>query len=484
MAAQPRFPKDAVAADAVAVDAVPEADAVAVPERKHPVDRTLPPLKMFTSGLQHVAAMYAGVVAPPMIVGPAVGLSAKETAFLMGASLFTAGIATLLQTLGFWKVGARLPFVNGVSFAGVTPMIAIGKDRGADGITVVFGAIIVASVLGFVLTPYFSKLVRFFPPVVTGTVITLIGVSLLPVAFNWSQGGNPTAGGYGSMKNIGMAALTLVIVLALRKLLRGFLQQIAILLGLVAGTLLAIPLGMTSFDAIKNADPVGFPTPFHFGAPQFEIAAIVSMCIVMLVCMTESTADMLALGKIVDRPADERIIEGGLRADTLGSAISPLFNGFMCSAFAQNIGLVAMTKVRSRFVVAAGGGILILLGLCPVAASVIALVPLPVLGGAGIVLFGSVAASGIQTLASAALEKGENALIVAASVGIGLIPIAAPDFYHAFPKDALVVLDSGISTGCIVAIVLNLAFNHLGKKDSSREEQQEATKLPAPAGAH
>ncbi|WP_405573725.1 nucleobase:cation symporter-2 family protein [Streptomyces sp. NBC_01167] len=483
MAAQPRFPNDAdtpadAEADADAVPAAPD-----VPAEKHPVDETLPPVKMFTSGLQHVAAMYAGVVAPPMIVGPAVGLSATDTAFLMGASLFTAGIATLLQTLGFWKVGARLPFVNGVSFAGVTPMVAIGRDRGADGITVIFGAIIVASVLGFVLTPYFSKLVRFFPPVVTGTVITLIGVSLLPVAFNWSQGGNSTADDYGSMKNIGMAALTFVIVLALRKVLRGFLQQIAILLGLVAGTVIAAPLGMANLDAIKNADIVGFPTPFHFGAPQFEIAAIVSMCIVMLVCMTESTADMLALGRIVDRPADERVIEGGLRADTLGSAISPLFNGFMCSAFAQNIGLVAMTKVRSRFVVAAGGGILILLGLCPVAASVIALVPLPVLGGAGIVLFGSVAASGIQTLATAALEKGENALIVAASVGIGLIPIAAPEFYHAFPKDALVVLDSGISTGCIVAIALNLAFNHLGKKGSSDEVQEDVEGSGKPDGA-
>ncbi|NEE49001.1 purine permease, partial [Streptomyces sp. SID8455] len=172
--------------------------------------------------------------------------------------------------------------------------------------------------------------------------------------------------------NITMAAVTLVIVLALRKLLRGFLQQIAILLGLVIGTLIAIPAGITDFSAIKNADVVGFPTPFAFGGPQFEIAAIISMCIVMLVCMTESTADMLALGKIVGRPADEKIIEGGLRADTLGSAISPIFNGFMCSAFAQNVGLVAMTKIRSRFVVAAGGGILIVLGLVPVAASVIA----------------------------------------------------------------------------------------------------------------
>lgn len=484
MAATPRFRNDADA------DAAPGPDDTSEPARSdgtHPVDETLPPLKMFTSGLQHVAAMYAGVVAPPMIVGPAVGLSPKETAFLMGASLFTAGIATLLQTIGFWRVGARLPFVNGVSFAGVTPMVAIGKDRGHDGIAVIFGAIIAASLLGFVLAPYFCKLVRFFPPVVTGTVITLIGVSLLPVAFNWSQGGNATAGDYGSTTNIIMAAVTLVIVLALRKLLRGFLQQIAILLGLIAGTLIAIPVGITDFGAIKDADAVGFPTPFHFGAPQFEIAAIVSMCIVMLVCMTESTADMLALGKIVDRPADERTIEGGLRADTLGSAISPLFNGFMCSAFAQNIGLVAMTKVRSRFVVAAGGGILILLGLFPVAASVIALVPLPVLGGAGIVLFGSVAASGIQTLASAALEKGENALIVAAAVGIGLIPIAAPEFYHAFPKDMLVVLDSGISTGCVVAIVLNLAFNHLGRQPDTEADAGAESQKPvnaSPVGVH
>ncbi|HWU12168.1 MAG TPA: nucleobase:cation symporter-2 family protein, partial [Streptomyces sp.] len=456
MAATPRFRKNAVDADAVAAST-----GKGEPDRKHPVDETLPPLKMFTSGLQHVAAMYAGVVAPPMIVGPAVGLSAKETAFLMGASLFTAGIATLLQTLGFWRIGARLPFVNGVSFAGVTPMIAIGKDRGHDGIAVIFGAIIVAGLLGFLLAPYFCKLVRFFPPVVTGTVITLIGVSLLPVAFNWSQGGNATADDYGSMTNITMAAVTLVIVLALRKLLRGFLQQIAILLGLVIGTLIAIPAGITDFGALGDADVVGFPTPFHFGAPQFEIAAIISMCIVMLVCMTESTADMLALGKIVGRPADERTIEGGLRADALGSAVSPFFNGFMCSAFAQNIGLVAMTKVRSRFVVAAGGVILVVLGLVPVAASVIALVPLPVLGGAGIVLFGTVAASGIRTLSRVDFGAGLNLVIVATALGVGVIPIAAPTFWDAFPEWFAVIMHSGISAAAVVAVSLNLLFNHV-----------------------
>ncbi|MFC7303070.1 nucleobase:cation symporter-2 family protein [Streptomyces monticola] len=437
---------------------------------KHPVDEKLPPLKMMTSGLQHVAALYAGVVAPPLIVGKACGLSATELTFLTGASLFTAGLATLLQTLGIWKIGARLPFVNGVTFAGVAPMVAIAnqtKDK-SDALPIIFGAIIVAGLLGFIAAPYFSKLVRFFPPVVTGTVITLIGVSLMPVAFGWAQGPDPAAKDYGAGKYLALAGISLVVVLLIRRFTHGFVKQIAVLLGLVVGTVIAIPFGVADFSALGDADLIGFPTPFHFGAPQFAAAAIVSMCVVMVVSMTESTADMLALGEIVERPADEKTIAAGLRADTLGSAISPLFNGFMASAFAQNIGLVAMTKIRSRFVVAVGAGFLILMGLCPLAASLIAVVPPPVLGGAGIVLFGSVAASGIQTLAKAGLEKDNNVLIVAVSIAVGLIPIAAPTFYHAFPDTAMIILDSGISTGCVTAVVLNLVFNHIGKsKDAA-----------------
>ncbi|MFJ9425094.1 nucleobase:cation symporter-2 family protein [Streptomyces sp. NPDC101249] len=426
---------------------------------------------MATTGLQHVAAMYAGVVAPPLIVGAAIGLSAADLTFLTGACLFTAGLATFLQTIGVWKIGARLPFVNGVTFAGVAPMTAIAAsthDR-SDALPVIFGAVMVAGFLGFLAAPVFGKAVRFFPPVVTGSVITLIGVSLLPVAFGWAQGPDPSARDYGSETYLGLAAATLVIVLLLRRFTRGFVKQIAVLLGLVAGTLVAIPLGVTDFGPVADADVIGFPTPFHFGAPQFQLAAIVSLCVVMVVSMTESTADMLALGEIVGRPADERTIAAGLRADTLGSALSPVFNGFMCSAFAQNIGLVAMTRVRSRFVVAVGGGFLVLMGLCPVAASLIAVVPRPVLGGAGVVLFGSVAASGIQTLVRAGLEKDNNILIVAVSLAVGVIPITAPDFYHAFPQTARIVLDSGISTGCVTAVALNLVFNHLGHRRDAQD---------------
>ncbi|WP_308294994.1 nucleobase:cation symporter-2 family protein [Streptomyces sp. NK08204] len=439
-------------------------------DETHPVDEKLPALKMATSGLQHVAAMYAGVVAPPLIVGAAVGLSGTDLTFLTGACLFTAGLATFLQTLGIWKIGARLPFVNGVTFAGVAPMTAIvasAEDK-SDALPVIFGAVVVAGLLGFMAAPFFSKAVRFFPPVVTGTVITLIGVSLLPVAFNWAQGPDPAAHDYGSATNLTLAGTTLLTVLLLRRFTRGFVKQIAVLLGLTAGTLIAIPFGVTDFAPVADAKLIGFPTPFHFGAPQFHIAAILSMCVVMVVSMTESTADMLALGEIVERPADQRTIAAGLRADTLGSALSPVFNGFMCSAFAQNIGLVAMTRIRSRFVVAVGGGFLVLMGLCPAAASLIAVVPRPVLGGAGVVLFGSVAASGIQTLVRAGLEKDDNTLIVAVSLAVGIIPISTPAFYHAFPETARIILDSGISTSCVTAVVLNLAFNHLGRGSEAR----------------
>ncbi|RLV10001.1 uracil permease [Streptomyces griseocarneus] len=428
----------------------------------HPVDRLVPPGKLLAGGFQHVAASYAGVVAPPLVLGASIGLSPAQITFLVGASLFTAGVATLLQTIGFWKVGARLPFVNGVSFAGVAPMLAVAdaQPHRRDALPVIYGAVMVAGVLGFVLAPYFCRLVRFFPPVVSGTVITLIGISLLPVSFGWIQGGR--ADRPASLTNLGLAGATLAVVLVLRRLLKGFLQQIAILLGLVAGTLIAIPAGAVDFSPTAHARVVGFPTPFHFGAPHFAASAIVSMCVLMLVCMTESTADMLALGEVVGRPADEKLIARGLRADTLGSAVSPFFNGFANSAFAQNIGLVALTRVRSRFVVAACGLMFVLLGLSPVFASLIAVVPRPVLGGAGIVLFGSVAASGINVLRTAGLDQGDNLLIAATSLGVGLIPVVSHAFYDnaAIPATVRILLDSGVSAGCVVAVVLNLVFNH------------------------
>lgn len=429
----------------------------------HPVDEILPPGRMLGASLQHVASMYAGAISVPLVVTVATKMSVSDTAVLMGGSLLMAGVATVLQTLGIGSfIGSRLPFVNGVSFSGVGVMLTvIATDGGVQaGLPVVFGAIIVSGIFGFLVSSYFARLVRFFPPVVTGSVITLIGVSLIPVAYEWVVDGSPS--GHPQPSSIGLCAGTVVIMMLLQRFTSGFLKQISMLFALILGTALAIPFGSVDFSKLHDAPLVGIPDPLHFGAPQFSLPAIVSMCVVMLVILTESTADMIALGRIVDKEVDEKTIARGLRADSLGSALSPLFNAFHASAFAQNIGLVVMSGVRSRFVVALSGGILILLGLSPAAAALIAVVPMPVLAAVSLFLFGSIAVSGVQTLLEADLHRDNNALIVVVTLGAGLAPALSKGFYDGFPSWAQIVLGSGITTGCVVAVALNLFFNHFG----------------------
>lgn len=445
----------------------------------HPVDEVLPPVRTLAYGVQHIAAMYAGVVAPPLIVGEAMGLPPVEMTLLIGASLFTAGVATVLQSLGVWKVGARLPFVNGVTFGSVAPMLAIVAQRGQDqSLSIIYGSVLVAGLLAFLVAPCFSRLVRFFPPVVNGTVITLIGLSLMPVGIKWIAGTDPTAPDYAAPGKVALGALTFALVLLFNRFLKGFWNRIALLIGLVAGTLIAWPVGLIDTSTFESAPVFTFPAPFALGTPVFDLTATISICIVMLVAMVETTADMVALGEIVDRPADERTIAAGLRADGAGSALSAVFGGFTCSAFAQNIGLVALTRVRSRYVVATAGGVLVLLGLFPVVGAVVSLVPQPVLGGAALVLFGSVATSGIRTLGSAGLGDPFHSLIVAGALGIGLVPVVAPQFYEHFPSALRTVLDSGISTGCIAAVLLNLLFTTWRGERAATDGDAAATETP------
>lgn len=446
------------------------ADPVTVEGGQHPVDEVLPVSQLFLYGFQHVLSMYAGVVAVPLIVGGALGLGGADLTYLVSAALFLAGLATLLQSIGVWKIGARQPIVQGTSFVAVTSMIAIGTSAGGgtDGLRAISGAVIVAGVLCFLISPLFTQLLRFFPEVVTGTVITVIGLSLLPVGINWAAGGVGTDD-YGSVRNIGMAGATILIIILIYRFLPGFLSRIAILLGLVLGTLLAVPFGMVDLSRLTDAGWFQLTTPFHFGTPTFEVSAIIAMVIVLLVIMTETTADVLAIGEVIDKPADRETVTGGLRADMLSSAVAGVFNGFPLSAFAQNVGLVAITGIRSRFVVAAGGVILVVLGLVPVLGAFVAVVPTSVLGGAGIALFGTVAASGIRTLAGVDYEGNSNLVIVALAIGMGLIPIAVPEFWDAFPEWFGTIFHSGITAAAITAVVLNAIFNVWGHGDEQRE---------------
>ncbi|TCB30292.1 purine permease [Acinetobacter sp. ANC 4910] len=410
-------------------------------------------------GLQHVLTMYGGIIAPPLIIGAAAGLAPAEIGLLIAAALFVGGLATVLQTIGFKYFGAKLPIVQGVSFAGVATILAILSTGG--GLPTVYGAVIAASLIGLALTPFFARIIRFFPPVVTGCVITMIGISLTPVAIRWIMGGNPKAENWGDPANVGLAALTLAIVLIFSMLRQVILRRLAILIAIVLGTIFAWGMGFTDFSKVASGPIMAFPHVFHFGLPVFEVTAILSMVIVTLVIMTETTADIIAIGEIVGTKVDAQRIGDGLRADMLSSAISPLFGSFSQSAFAQNVGLVAITGIKSRFVVATAGGILILLGLLPIVGRLIASIPMPVLGGAGIVLFGTVAASGIRTLSKVDYSEQSNLIIVATSLAIGMIPIVNQEFYAQFPTWVKTLLHSGISSACISAILLNLLFNHL-----------------------
>ncbi|QPZ39060.1 nucleobase:cation symporter-2 family protein [Paramicrobacterium chengjingii] len=430
-----------------------------------PEDERLKAWPTIMYGIQHVLTMYGGIIAPPLVVGQAAGLSTAEIGVLIACCLFIGGLATILQTLGVPFFGSQLPLVQGVSFSGVATMMAILD--GGGGLPRVFGAVIASSVIGLIIAPFFAMIVKFFPPVVTGVVITAIGMSLLPVAAGWAMGSDPDAPGYGSAANIGLAALSLGLIIVLSKFGTPAISRLSILLSLVLSTIIAALIGMADFSEVLTGPVFAIPTPFAFGMPTFDIAAIISMLIVILVTFTETTADILAVGEVVRTKVDSKRIAAGLRADMLSSAISPVFNSFTQSAFAQNVGLVAITKVSSRFVVATGGVVLVVLGVLPVLGRVVAAVPTPVLGGVGIALFGTVAASGINTLSKVDYRNNLNLIIIAISLSFGMLPLVQPDIYDDFPSWFQVIFQSGISSATVMAVLLNVVFNHIGRRSTS-----------------
>src|ERR1039457_1659353 len=327
---------------------------------RRPEDARLPIPATLDYGMQHILSMFGGVIAVPIIIGGAAGLKGANIAFLISCALFVSGLATVLQTLGVPYLGAQLPLVQGISFASVSTLIAIVAGHGVVGLRTAYGAIMVAALVAFLIVPFFASIVRFFPPVVTGSIITVIGLSLLPTAGECISGqptiftngkavANPA---FGDPKAIALAVFTLLVVLVLSKF--KMFARMAILLSLVIGTLAALITGQAKFN-FANQSIVAFPQPFKFGMPIFAIGAIVSMLIVMLVIMVETTADILAVGEVVDTEVPTRRVADGLRADMLSSFVAPIFNSFSATAFAQNVGLVAITRIKSRFVVAAGG---------------------------------------------------------------------------------------------------------------------------------
>jgi uracil-xanthine permease len=458
--------------------------------RVHPVDERLGLLRLAVLGLQHVLVMYGGAVAVPLIVGRALGLTPAQVAMLISADLFCCGVVTLIQSLGVTRhVGVRLPVMMGVTFAAVGPMVAVANvNGGPEGARAIFGALIGAGLVSTVLAPVMGRLLRFFPPVVTGTIIVMIGINLMRVGIGWAMGGPASSAqapdvdalramlavGHGGLRSVPMidnpnyaaldhlavAALVLVVILLVVRYLRGFLANIAVLVGAVTGCAVAVAMGEMTFEKVAGAAWFGFVPPLAFGMPTFDIMLIGTMSLVMIVVMIESTGMFLALADITGRPLSRAALTAGLRVDGIGTLIGGLFNTFPYTSYSQNVGLVSVTGVKSRWVCVAGGAIMIVLGLLPKLAALVESVPLFVLGGAGLAMFGMVVASGIRILSAVDFRGNRhNLYIVAIAVGIGMIPQEAPRWTHHMTHAVRPLLESGILLTSIAAVVLNLFFN-------------------------
>ncbi|WP_371634180.1 purine permease [Streptomyces sp. NBC_01259] len=436
--------------------------------------RSTGPGRLAVLGLQHVIVMYTGCVTVPLVFGAAAGLDAAAVAVLINADLLVAGIVTIIQGAGVGRIlGVRMPVMAGAAFTAVTPMILIA---GEYGLQAVYGSMLAAGLFGLLVAYPFAKAVRFFPPLVSGVVITVVGLALIGVGVNLIVGSDPKAADHAAPSRLALAAFVVIVILLVARFGRGFLAQTGVLLGVVAGTAVAVPLGLVDVSTARTADWIGVSAPFHFGAPQFPVVAVISMCVVMLVLFAESTADLLAVAELTGRKLTTADMARGLAADGLSGVLGGIMNAFLDTVFAQNVGLVTMTKVRSRHVATVAGCMLLLLGLIPKLGALVAGLPQPVVGAAGLVMFATVATVGIGTLRTVDFDGTHNLLIVAVSIGAGMAPEVAPDLYSRLPEGVGIVLGSPVTSATLVAFGLNLVFNGRGP---TRVRHVEPVDVPA-----
>ena len=436
--------------------------------RERIFDRHRHPAKTFSLGIQHVLAMYAGAVIVPLIVGSALELSSSELTYLIAIDLLACGLATLLQVWGGKYFGIGLPVMLGCAFQAVAPMILIGKNFG---MSYIYGAIIASGIFVMIFGGFFSKLIRFFPPVVTGSVVTIIGLTLIPTALNDLGGGQGEAD-FGSILNLCLGFGVLMFIILMNRFTKGFLQSISILLGLVVGTIVAGFFGKVDLTPMLDASWFRAPQPFHFGTPKFNISAVLTMILVAIVSIAESTGVFMALGKILDKDLSSKDLARGYRAEGFAIVIGGIFNSFPYTTYSQNVGLLQMSRVKTRDVIAVAGGLLIIIGFVPKIAATAQMIPHSVLGGATVALFGMVVSSGIRMLAEQVdFNRYENLLIIACSVGMGLGVTVVPDLFAQLPEEAGILLNNGIVVGSFTAILMNLIFNGLGPaREVSRVE--------------
>lgn len=422
------------------------------------VNQKLPAHQTVALGLQHVLAMYAGAIAIPIIIAGAVGLTPTQLSLLIAIDLFTCGIATLIMAGGLWNfAGLRLPIVMGVTFTTIGPMISIALNSEA-GMLAVWGSIIVAGFFVVLIAPVFSKLLKFFPPLVTGSIVTIIGISLIPVGINNAAGGyNET---WGDVNNLFLAALVIITIVFANRFFKGFARTLSILIGLVVGTIVAGFMGMVNTTEVFNAQWVSIIRPFSFGIPVFEISAIITMCLTLVVVMAEGIGTFVGTGEICEKPITENDLKKAYRAEGISTMIGGIFNAFPYTTYYQNLGLLAITKIKSRYVVISAGIILMVLGSLPKVAALATIIPVPVFGGAMIVMFAMVAAAGIKMLQIVDFNETGNLIVASVAMGVGCGIGIVPGILDKMPVFIQTLFGGGIVAGSILAVLLNLIFNY------------------------
>lgn len=420
---------------------------------KNLVDEKLPLVQATPLGLQHMLAIFAGTITVPLIVAQSLQLNVSDTTLMIQATLFVSGVGTLLQSIGIGPVGARLPLVLGTSFAYIGIAIAIGNNYG---LSAIFGAAIIA---GFVqaFVGYIIKYLRFlFPPLITGLYILLIGISLLPIGFALACGGSSSVD-FGAPQHTLLAGFVLILAVGIHQFTRGLISMASIIIAMIAGYFISFLFGVVEFSDVNQADWLSIPTILPFGL-SFEFSAILSFVLVALVVVTEAIGDIsgTTIAGLSREPTDKEI-SGGVMADGFGSSLASLFGSLPLVTYSQNVGLVALTGVVSRHVVSMAGIFLIIAGLFPKLAAIISAMPVAVLGGVSILMFGSVVAAGLKMFELVELNQ-RNMLIVGLTFAVGIGLPEQTEFLARLPEHVRIIMETGLVPAALLAIFLNLAL--------------------------
>lgn len=411
--------------------------------------------KDMTLSVQHLISMYSGAVAVPLLIGSALKLSTTEMTYLISIDIFMCGIATLLQTIMHKYFGIGLPVMMGCAIQCVTPLIMIAQKKG---ITTVYGSIIVAGILIFLIAGYFSKMQKLFPPIVTGSVICVIGLSLIPIAFEKIGGGNKTASNFGSSQNLLVAAITVLTILLIQKFGKGFVKTISVLIGILVGSVVAGTMGMIDFSPVTNANYFSLPKLFYFGLPTFDLESIVLVFLVMLICLVESTGCYYAIADMNEQKLSNDDLKRGYRAEGIAVVLGGLVNTFPYTTFSQNIGLMQLSGIKDKKIIQYAGWLLVALGLFPKFGALAQLIPEPVLGSAMLFMFSMVSLQGIKIISKCDLSDQNNLLLASLTIGVGIGVGSVQGLFTNLPEFFQMFLNNNVVLASIVAIVLNIIF--------------------------